>query len=79
MAEQEKAKAFQGGLEIHGGFSRLPLTWAFWLPQTVALIKTHTQFQFGLGRKPAAEKHLKSSLGDKMLLLPWDLQPWIIY
>lgn len=57
MAEQEKAEAFQGGLEIHGGFGCVPLTWALWLPQTMELIKTHMQFQFGLGRTPAAEKH----------------------
>lgn len=58
VAEQDKAKVFQGGFEIHGGFSRVPLTWALCLPQTMELIKTHAQFQFGWGeRKPAAEKH----------------------
>lgn len=43
VAEQEKAEAFQGGFEIHGGLGCVPLTWAFWLPQTTELIKTHTR------------------------------------
>lgn len=42
VVEQEKAEAFQGGFEIHGGLGCVPLTWAFWLPQTTELIKTHT-------------------------------------
>lgn len=43
VAEQEKAEAFRGGFEIHGGLGCVPLTWAFWLPQTTGLIKTHTR------------------------------------
>lgn len=63
VVEQEKAEAFQGGFEIHGGFGCVPLTWAFWLPQTVELIKTHAQFQFGLGRKACCREALKGWFG----------------
>jgi hypothetical protein len=29
VAEQEKAKGFEGGLESHWGIGSVPLTWAF--------------------------------------------------
>lgn len=82
VAEQDKAKVFQGGFEIHGGFSRVPLTWALCLPQTMELIKTHA-VSIWLGRQPAAENRGgRDGLGDEMLLLPCDAQslsmrsPW---
>lgn len=69
-AEQDKAKVFQGGFEIHGGFSRVPLTWAPCLPQTMELIKTRA-VSIWLGRELAAESAGgRDGLGDEMLLLP---------
>lgn len=78
VAEQEKAKAFQGGLEIHGGFSHLPLTWACWLPRTVALITTHA-VSVWFGEKACCREALEERSGREKALAAWDLHALNIY
>lgn len=41
VAEQEKAKGFEGGLEKSLGNQLCSINLGFWLPQTMELINTH--------------------------------------